>query len=122
MAEDDVRDVEQEEIEDSDSDTRDETEVADSDMETEVEDSDADTRDIEDTEESDFTRLFDRMGELLDVVGSLATKVDEISNAQSVMVTDVPIIEDTADTVEDTLDFAIVDDAPDDELDFSFDD
>ena len=122
MADDDIRDVEQEEVEDSDADTRDETEVADSDMETEVEDSDADTRDIEDTEESDFTRLFDRMGELLDVVGSLATKVDEISNAQSVMVTDVPIIEDTADTVEDTLDFAIVDDTPDDELDFSFDD
>ena len=119
---DDIRDVDQEEVEDSDADTRDETEVADSDMETEVEDSDADTRDIENTEESDFTRLFSRMGELLDVVGSLATKVDEISNAQSVMVTDVPIIEDTANTVEDTLDFAIVDDAPDDELDFSFDD
>lgn len=122
MAEDDIRDVEQEEVEDTDADTRDDTEVENSDMEKEVEDSDADTRDIEETEESDFSKLFNRMGELMDTVGALALKVDEIANAQSVMVTDVPIIEDTATAVDDTLDFAIVDDNPDDELDFNFDD
>lgn len=82
-------------VEDSDADARDDIESEQNDMETEVEDTDADTRDVERDSAAEFRTLMDRLGNLEKMVETLSGSIASIRDAQSVLIDNGAVIQDT---------------------------
>lgn len=98
-AKDVVKNDEEQEVRDSDADTKDvETRT--------VEDTDADTRDIEDTQKNDFAELREFMEKFDARLRAIESSVQSVKDAQSVVIDNGAVIRDDSpqDDVDDYVD------------------